>query len=102
MEPDIPELKSMRLYLANLWIEYDELKEVVERDLATHEIILKIVKDYVDDIIERVFGLDSEELKKKDPSTYYAIIMELVRSEFINVSQYIRSKFYKKYNNRNR
>ncbi|MCD6300883.1 MAG: hypothetical protein J7L82_02310 [Staphylothermus sp.] len=86
---------EIRYRLGGYYISYEELRQIVEHDLSTHEVILRIVKDYVDDLIERVFGLNVDELKSKDPSTYYAIIMELVRSEFINVVQYIRSKIYR-------
>jgi len=64
----------------------EALREFAVRQLELHREILGVVKDYVDDLLRSVFGIDPIELRSKDPSTYYAITMELARSIFVNWS----------------
>jgi len=63
-----------------------ELSEYVKEQLKLHGEILAIVKEHVDRILREVFGIDPAQLRSDDPSTYYAITMELARSIFVNYS----------------
>lgn len=83
-------------YIGNLYIEFNELQEVVERDLRTHLIVMRIIRDHIDNILMNEFNINPVEFKNKDPSTYWAIIMELTRSELINLKDYIKYKIYSK------
>lgn len=85
-----------RYHVGGYYINYDELVEAIKRDLRTHRLIMRIVKNHIDNILMNEFNINPEEMKKKDPSTYWAIIMELARSEMINLKDYIRSKFWRK------
>ncbi len=71
----------------------EELAQFVKLQLELHRNILLIVKNYIDGIIEEVFNVDPSELREKDPSTYYALILELTRSIFVNYSVEKRKKF---------
>ena len=71
----------------------EELAQFVKSQLELHRNILLIVKNYIDSIIEEVFNVDPSELREKDPSTYYALILELTRSIFVNYSVEKRKKF---------
>jgi hypothetical protein len=75
-----------------------ELESFVMEQLEIHKKILKIVKEYADKLIYEVFGLDPEALRGEDPSTYFAIVMELTRSIFVNYSVETRKRgsYYQK------
>jgi len=67
-------------------MELVSLEEYVRDQLELHRKVLTIVKKYVDSLLSEVFEIDPNELRSKDPATYYAIAMELARSIFINYS----------------
>jgi hypothetical protein len=73
-----------------------ELEEYVKHQLEVHKEILLIVKRYIDNILRDVFLVDPNEMQNKDPSTYFAIIMEIVRSIYVNYSVEKRSKQQKR------
>ena len=72
-------------------VSKEELEEFIGEELKTHRFILEHVKEHVDNILDEVFDVNPEVLKREDPSTYYAIIMELARSIMVNASVYYRT-----------
>ena len=66
----------------------EELRAFVEEQLGIHLDILKIVKEYIDDLF-RLIGISKEDV---DKNTYFAMILELTRSIFVNYSVYQRTK----------
>ncbi len=70
----------------------EELTQFVKSQLELHRNILLIVKHYIDNIIKEVFNIDPADLREKDQATYYALILELTRSIFVNYSVEKRKK----------
>ena len=75
-----------------------ELREFALKQLKQHKEILETVKEYIDDILSSVFDIDPTTLRREDPATYYAIVMELTRSIFVNwnVEQRQHARTYSK------
>jgi hypothetical protein len=73
-------------------MEASEISKYVKSQLNLHYEILKLVREYVDKLLLDVFALDPDKLRREDPSTYFAIIMELARSIFVNYSVESRQK----------
>lgn len=82
--------------IAGYEINEADLQKFVEDELEVHRYIFSMVKDHVDDIIHKSFGINPEELKMIDASTYIAIILELTRTIYINVVNYLKYQSYKK------
>ena len=82
--------------IAGYEIDEIELNEFVKEELATHQYIFNMVKDYIEDILERSFNINANELKAIDPATYFAVILELTRTIYINLVNYLKYKSYKK------
>ena len=71
----------------------NELEVFVKKQLQIHKEIMKYVKRYIDKLIEEC-DLAPYTV---DDATYFALILELTRSIFVNWSVEQRSKrFYKK------
>lgn len=68
------------------------LRAFAKEQLKLHREILEVVKEYVDELLQQVFDIKPDEMKRSDPSTYYAIVMELTRSIFVNWSVEQRQK----------
>jgi len=64
------------------------LEDFAKKELKKHKRIMIIVKEYIDNVLKEM-GIG-----KIDNSTYFAMIMELTRSIFINYSYEQRSKKY--------
>jgi len=82
--------------IAGYEVDEIELNEFIKEELAVHEYIFKVVKDYIDDILERSFEINPDEFKAIDPATYFAIILELTRTIYINLVNYKKYQSYKK------
>ncbi len=82
--------------IAGYEINEAELQKFVEDELETHRYIFNMVKDHIDDIIERGFELNPNEIKQIDPPTYIAIVLELTRTIYINLVNYLKYQSYKK------
>ena len=76
--------------------EARELMRFVEEKLDLHKAILASVKTYVDGLLRESFGIDPERLRSDDPSTYYAITMELARSIMISWENEQRRKAWRR------
>ena len=59
-----------------------ELEEFAKKELQKHKRIMKIVKEYVDGVLAEM-GINVSDI---DKNTYFAMIMELTRSIFVNWS----------------
>ncbi len=82
--------------IAGYEINEADLQKFVEDELEAHRYVFSMVKDYIDDIIHKSFGYNPEELKQIDPPTYIAIVLELTRTIYINVVNYLKYQSYKK------
>ena len=74
----------------------DSLEQFVYAKLEQHRAILRLVKDHVDELLRDSFKIDPDWLKENDPSTYYAITMELARSIMISWENMQRRKAWKR------
>jgi len=68
------------------------IEEFVKKEIEIHSKIMKHVKQYIDKLIEECHL----EPYAVDDATYFALILELTRSIYVNWSVYQRQKFYRR------
>jgi len=70
----------------------ENLREFVKRQINIHKEIMKYVKEYIDKLIEECH-LEPYAI---GDATYFALILELTRSIYVNWSVAQRQKFYRR------
>lgn len=79
-----------KLVVNGVEVDRDVILSWIGEELELHKTILGVVKRYYDDML-RSLGVDPAALAEEDPSTYYALLLELTRSVYISVQNRVRS-----------